>query len=52
MIEKRGNKFVVLSHGGRVLGEHATRKEAIAQLQAVEISKHAAVKGVRGGKGK
>lgn len=39
-IEKRGNKYVVLSsNAGEVLGEHDTKKEAEAQLAAVEASK-------------
>ena len=39
MIEKRGDKFVVLSKHGRVLGTHNTKPEAEAQLSAIEISK-------------
>jgi hypothetical protein len=39
MIKKKGDKFVVLSEGGRVLGEHNTRREAVEQLRAIEASK-------------
>lgn len=40
MIKKRGSKYVVLdSSGKKVLGTHNTRKEALAQLRAVEINK-------------
>lgn len=39
MIEKRGDKYVVLSGDRKVLGTHATRAEALAQLRAVEASK-------------
>ena len=39
MILKKGNKFQVRSKSGKLLGEHDTRKEALAQLAAVEISK-------------
>lgn len=40
MIKKRDGKFVVLNKAGdKVLGTHSTRKEAVAQLQAIEISK-------------
>jgi len=38
-IEKRGNKYVVLSHAGKVLGTHDTHEEALKQLGAVEASK-------------
>jgi hypothetical protein len=39
-IIKRGDKFVVTdSSGKKVLGTHASRKKALAQLAAVEISK-------------
>jgi hypothetical protein len=39
MINKEGKKWVVRTTHGRVLGEHPTKKEALAQLQAVEASK-------------
>lgn len=39
MIKKQGSKYVVKSSGGRTLGTHQTRKEALAQLRAVEASK-------------
>lgn len=39
-IQKRGNSWVVLNKKGtKVLGTHSTKKEAVAQLQAIEISK-------------
>lgn len=41
MIKAVGDKFYVLdSTGKKVLGKHASKKKAIAQLQAIEISKH------------
>jgi len=40
-IEQRGKKWVVLSHAGKVLGKHDTRKEALEQLKAVEVNKGA-----------
>lgn len=40
MIEKRGNKWVLLSADGEVLGTHDTREEAEAQERAIEASKH------------
>ena len=41
-VERRGNKWVVLNHTkDKVLGTHPTRKEAMAQLRAIEINKHA-----------
>ena len=41
MIRKRGGKFVVLnSTGNKVLGTHATRDKALAQLRAIEANKH------------
>jgi len=39
MIENRGDKFVVLSESGRVLGTHDTLADAKSQLSAIEISK-------------
>ena len=39
-IEKRGDKFVVTdSSGDKILGTHGSRKKALKQLAAVEISK-------------
>jgi uncharacterized protein len=38
-VRKRGKKWVVLSHEGKVLGTHATRAEAVAQLGAIEAAK-------------
>lgn len=40
MIKKKGKEFVVTTKSGKKkLGSHKTRKEAVAQLQAIEISK-------------
>ena len=40
MIKAVGNKFYVLdSTGKKVLGKHSSKKKAVAQLQAIEISK-------------
>ncbi len=40
MIKKSGNKFKVMdSEGKKTLGSHSTRKEALAQLRAIEASK-------------
>jgi len=38
MIERRGDRFVVLSEHGKVLGTHDTEAEAEAQLRAIHIS--------------
>lgn len=41
-IEKRGEKYVVLSEDGtKVLGSHDTREAAVRQLQAIETAKAA-----------
>lgn len=40
MLKQVGDKWYVMdSSGKKVLGKHATRKKAVAQLQAIEISK-------------
>jgi hypothetical protein len=40
MIKKKDDKFVVTdSTGKKVLGEHDSKKEALRQLAAIEISK-------------
>jgi hypothetical protein len=40
MIKKRGNKWAVTDKKGKkTLGTHPTKKEAIGQLRAIEISK-------------
>lgn len=39
MIVKEGSQWVVKSKAGKVLGKHKTKKEAEAQLKAVEASK-------------
>lgn len=45
VIEKDGSEYVVKTEDrSRVLGKHKTKKEAQAQLAAIEISKHKAGK--------
>lgn len=40
MLKKEGKKYVVYdSEGKEVLGEHTSRRKAIAQIAAIEISK-------------
>lgn len=39
-VSHEGDKWVVHSESGDVLGKHNTKEEANAQLQAIEISKH------------
>jgi hypothetical protein len=39
MIKKVNSKYVVTTSKNKVLGTHKTRKEALAQLGAVEASK-------------
>jgi len=39
-VRKRGNKWVVLSKKGKVLGRHDTKGEANDQLAAIEANKH------------
>ena len=40
MIKKKGSGFVVTDKTGKkVLGKHSSRKKAVKQLQAIEISK-------------
>lgn len=41
-VEQRGSRWVVLSMEGKVLGEHDTEADALAQLRAVEAAKHRA----------
>lgn len=38
-IRKRGDKWVVVSKKGKVLGTHDTKKSALKQLAAIEINK-------------
>lgn len=38
-IRKKGSKWVVYSHKGKVLGTHSSRADAVAQLGAIEASK-------------
>lgn len=41
VIEKKGSKWVVLSHkGGRVLGTHESRAAAERQQAAINMRKH------------
>lgn len=40
MIRRRNGKFLVTdSSGAKVLGTHDTKKDALAQLRAIEIAK-------------
>jgi len=39
-IRKKGEKFLVYSEAGKVLGTHDTRESAVKQLQAIEAHKH------------
>lgn len=40
MIKKEGSKWVLYTHDGtKVLGTHKTKKEAVAQEAAINISK-------------
>ena len=38
-IRRRGDKWVVVSHDGKVLGEHDTYEDALRQLRAIEANK-------------
>jgi hypothetical protein len=40
-VRERGNKWVVLSKKGKVLGTHDTKSDALNQLKAIEANKHA-----------
>ena len=40
MIRKEDGKYVVRSTTGAKLGEHISKKKALAQLYAIEINKH------------
>ena len=40
MVEHRGNKWVVLSHNGQVLGTYKTEAEAEHRLKQIEWFKH------------
>lgn len=46
-IEKRGEKWVVLSKEGEVLGTHPSEEEARKQLAAVEANKHRGDRAIR-----
>ena len=52
MIRKKGDKWVVTTKSGRVLGTHGSKEKALKQLAAVEASKAAKIKSYvpRGGK--
>jgi len=40
MIKKKGKDYLVLdSKGKKILGRHKTRRDAVKQLAAIEISK-------------
>ena len=39
MIKKQGEKWVVTTKSGRVLGKHDSEKKALRQLAAIEASK-------------
>ena len=40
VVKKKGSTYVVLSRDGKkLLGNHRTKKEAMAQLRAIEASK-------------
>lgn len=40
MVRKHKGKYQLISRKGKVLGTHPSRKKALAQEQAIEISKH------------
>ena len=45
MIQRRKGKFVVTdSTGSKVLGTHESKSDALAQVRAIEASKHRAMK--------
>jgi hypothetical protein len=49
MIVRRGKGFAVTTKGGgRTLGVHETYRKALAQLRAIEASKHKRAKGPKG----
>jgi len=52
VIRKKGDKWVVTTKSGRVLGTHGSKEKALKQLAAVEASKAAKIKSYvpRGGK--
>lgn len=39
-VKKEGSRYVVRSKGGKKLGTHSTKSDALKQLRAIEISKH------------
>jgi len=39
VIRKVGNKWLVYSKKGKVLGTHTTKEKALAQLRAIEVNK-------------
>ena len=40
MINKEDGKYIVRSKAGKKLGEHISRKKALAQLYAIDFNKH------------
>ena len=45
MVQRRKGKFVVTdSTGSKVLGTHESKSDALAQVRAIEASKHRAMK--------
>jgi hypothetical protein len=40
MIKKKGDKYQVLSEGGKVLGTYSSRKKAEERLKQIEMFKH------------
>ncbi len=40
MIRKRGEKYQLVSHEGKVLGTHASREAAARQERAIKASEH------------
>lgn len=43
-VRRRGNKWVVLSEAGKVLGTHDSKEDANRQLRAIEANKHKELK--------
>ena len=44
-IERRGDKFCVTTQSGELIACHDTRKDALAQLRAIEANKGVKLKG-------
>lgn len=45
MIVKQGNKWIVKSEKGKILGTYSTKKEALKRLRQIEYFKHKKGKG-------